>query len=85
MECLFWPALGAIIGIGAAYSKGHNMVAFGLGGALLGPLALLLFFASGVASSKERQVKCPHCAEWVKPEANVCKHCHRNLPMVGAR
>jgi len=24
--------------------------------------------------------KCPHCAELVKTEATVCKHCGRDLP-----
>ena len=24
--------------------------------------------------------ECPHCAETVKREAKICKHCHRDLP-----
>lgn len=27
----------------------------------------------------EQIVKCPHCAEWVKAEAKVCKHCGREI------
>jgi hypothetical protein len=24
--------------------------------------------------------KCPHCAELIKPDAKVCKHCGRDVP-----
>lgn len=27
----------------------------------------------------ETLVKCPYCAEWVKAEATVCKHCNRDI------
>jgi len=27
----------------------------------------------------EEEVKCPFCAEWVKAEAKVCKHCGRDI------
>lgn len=27
----------------------------------------------------EQLVKCPYCAEWVKTEAKVCKHCGRDI------
>lgn len=44
----------------------------------LGPLAFLLFAVSGV-SRGEKNKKCPHCAEWIKAEAKVCKHCGRDV------
>lgn len=29
--------------------------------------------------SYAQEVKCPFCAEWIKPEAKVCKHCGREV------
>jgi uncharacterized membrane protein YeaQ/YmgE (transglycosylase-associated protein family) len=77
---LFWLLLGALIGAYAAQKKGFSTVGGVIGGMLLGPLAFLMFFMTGIFSSKEQQRKCPFCAEWVKPEAVVCKHCSRDLP-----
>lgn len=74
---LFWLLFGALVGAYAAQRRGFSLVAGLLGGMLLGPLALLMFFVSGGGS---QQRKCPYCAEWVKLEATVCKHCHKSLP-----
>lgn len=81
MYTLFWIVLGALIGVAAAQKKGFSIVVGIIGGMLLGPLAVLMFAVSGVASSKDRQRKCPFCAEWIKPEATVCKHCHKDIPV----
>jgi hypothetical protein len=78
MELIFWPLLGVLIGLAAARKKGFSQVGGAIGGALLGPLAFLMFAVSGV-SRGERNKKCPHCAEWIKEEAKVCKHCGRDL------
>lgn len=79
MLMLFWMLLGGAIGAAAAQKKGFSVVGGVVGGAVLGPLAVLMFAVSGVVSSKERR-KCPFCAEWVQPEATVCKHCRKELP-----
>lgn len=50
---LYWALLGLVIGILAARQRGFNMVGGAIGGALLGPLALLLFFVSGVGSTQK--------------------------------
>lgn len=78
MGFLFWALLGALIGISAAKKKGFSMAAGILGGILLGPLAFLMYAVSGV-SRGEKNKKCPHCAEWIKEEAKICKHCGRDL------
>ena len=79
---LSWWFLGALIGISAAQRRGWSAVAGGLGGLLLGPLAFLLYFASGVTRSDLRR-QCPSCAEFVKAEARLCKHCRSPLPSSG--
>lgn len=81
MELLLWPLLGVLIGIYAAQRKGFSSVGGAIGGLLLGPLAFLMFFVSGITRG-DAQKKCQHCAEWIKPEANVCKHCGRDVVTV---
>jgi hypothetical protein len=74
-----WALLGALIGVTAAQRRGFSVVGGVLGGLLLGPLAFLMFFVSGVSASDQNR-KCPFCAEFIKVEAMVCKHCGRELP-----
>lgn len=76
---LLWLILGALIGAYAAQRKGFSLVAGVLGGALLGPLAILMFFVSS-AGGEGKQRKCPSCAEWIKAEAKVCRHCKSTVP-----
>lgn len=78
IELFFWGLLGGAIGAAAAQRKGFSVAGGVVGGIILGPLAVLMFLVSGVSSSKEAR-KCPYCAEWIKPEATVCKHCHKEL------
>jgi predicted amidophosphoribosyltransferase len=77
---LEWALIGALIGLVAALKKGFNAAGGILGGALLGPLAFLMFFITGISSADANRRKCPYCAEWVKNEAVVCKHCGKDLP-----
>lgn len=78
MLVVFWALLGALIGVAAAQKKGFSTVMGVIGGLLLGPLAFLMFFMSGMVSSSEStNKKCPACAEWIKAEATICKHCHQ--------
>lgn len=78
---LFWALIGALIGLAAAQKKGFSIAGGIIGGILLGPLAFLMFFISGVSSADANRRKCPSCAEWVKGEAKVCKHCGKDLPL----
>lgn len=84
MFFLFWPLLGALIGIAAAQSRGFSVAGGILGGILLGPLAVLMFCVSGVSRGDVRR-KCPYCAEWIKREAIVCPHCQRDVASVETR
>ena len=79
MEPLAWALFGALIGGLAAQKKGFSVVLGVVGGAFLGPLALLMFFVSSVGKG-DKQKKCPSCAEWIKAEATICKHCKSAVP-----
>lgn len=81
---LVWALFGALIGVAAAQKKGFSVAGGIIGGLLLGPLAFLMFFASGVSGSDSNRKKCPYCAEWIKTEAKVCKHCHKDLDVQAA-
>ena len=80
MWFLFWALLGVLIDISAAQRRGFNMAAGVIGGLLIGPLAFLMYFVSGVTGGDSANRKCPFCAEWIKAEPTVCKYCHREVP-----
>ncbi|WP_146137302.1 hypothetical protein [Zobellella taiwanensis] len=55
---------------------------------MFGPFAFLAILIKNKEPSKKEKdslkdgsmIKCPFCAETIKPEAKVCKHCDRDLP-----
>jgi hypothetical protein len=84
---VFWIGCAIATAI-VAGNKGRSAAGWLLLGALLGPVALLIALvvsankpameAEAIGSGSVR--KCPFCAELIKAEAIVCKHCGRDVP-----
>lgn len=80
---IIWIGLG-IVGAMIADSKGNSGCGGFILGVLLGPIGLLITYFSSDDENNKRQKtgdtkKCPYCAEFVKQDAIVCKHCSRSL------
>jgi hypothetical protein len=85
MDILFWLILLGVISGTIAKFKGYSFFAWWIYGVLLAivaiPHAILIKPSpTAIAERKGDTRKCPFCAEMVKPEAVVCKHCGKDLP-----
>jgi hypothetical protein len=78
----------AVIPAYIAKSKGRSFGLFLFYGLMLGPIAiihaLVMKGETGAAQGGQGSKKCPYCAETIKQEAIVCKHCGRDLPPLQA-
>jgi hypothetical protein len=81
----FWLLFAVAVGF-LASNRGRSGFGWFLIAALLSPLigAVFLLLTKDLAQAgtgtpsaptDATHVKCPACAEWVLPEATVCKHC----------
>lgn len=86
---IFWIICGGIAAMIASSKGGSGVLGFFVG-VLLGPFGIIAAFFMG----SEKQVeanriatgdskKCPRCAELVKADALVCKHCGNEFSQVG--
>lgn len=76
---VLWLVLCFLVGEYAA-RKGRNKAGFFLLSLLLSPL--VGFVAAAASESNPGNMglrQCPDCAEWVKPEARICRFCRADL------
>lgn len=64
---------GALIGVSASRKRGFSVAAGVIAGLMLGPFAILMFFASS------NRKKCDSCDEWIGKKAKVCPYCRNEV------
>jgi hypothetical protein len=79
-----WVGLG-FAGGAIGRSKGMENSGFLLG-LLLGPIGLIIIAVTQPSQERRDQVarkqgmvSCPHCNEFVRPGASVCRHCQHEM------
>jgi len=73
---LFWIGVNFVVGYFIGKPKGIEIVS-GVVSIFLGPIGWII-----AAFSTSTVRDCPYCAEQVKREASVCRHCGHDLPRI---
>lgn len=76
---IIWLLFGMVAAV-IANSKGRSGCIWFLLGVLLGPFSLVVLVLPSLKPGQEQpsaatHVQCPDCAELIRMEARVCKHC----------
>jgi len=86
MEVFLIAILIGLIPAIIAQSKGRSFVLWWIYGAGLFIVALphSLIMKANIQAMEQQQLsegmkKCPHCAEYIKPDAKVCRYCSRDI------
>jgi hypothetical protein len=86
MELFFFAVLLGLIPAAIAQRKARSFMAWWVYGALLFIIALphALLIRPNAQEIERRKIDggdlCPHCAEPIKLEVNICNHCGREVP-----
>jgi len=81
MEIFMLAIIIGLLPAWIAHNKGRNFFMWWIFGAALWivamPAALIISKDEEAVVERESNLKkCPYCAEWVKKEAALCKHCN---------
>lgn len=78
-----WLIGGIVTGV-IAQSKGLSFLPWALYGFAIWPVAIVHVLVAKPTVPRAGEKTCPKCAEFVKAEALVCKHCGADFPAVPA-
>ena len=90
---LLSAALSVVFGVIPALiarSKGRNFIFWWLYGTVASPVAFVhaILISPKTAAARDKALRsgalkrCPHCAEVITQEAEMCRHCGRVVPAV---